>query len=344
MTDRSVSIEGVFVAKSKPGRNLPAVLKKMAGEGDKQGLLEEVSREFASCLPERFIDESAGWLLHLRAKPNQIKGWISVLIEVLGEVAAKKGIAPSDFYPGLARTILIEEAVPPPPKQDAKERVLEAALEVFSQKGFHPATMDEIAELAGVGKGTLYRHFETKEKLFAELVRLRLEELEKNGILAIDANDDVLTTISKYIRVYFEFFDRNQRLYRLIMLENLDLGGQYPDHFFKRVLRAVPHLKRKVYEGTQAGILKDVDFQTVFYGSLGFAHGVIQKWFAKDCCYRLSDELPGVLEVLFHGFVKDGESVGPHVADKPEANNGFKQVLRRSKTICETTENNRRIK
>ena len=41
-------------------------------------------------------------------------------------------------------------------------------------------------------------------------------------------------------------------------------------------MRAIPNLKRKVYEGTQQGILKDVDFQTVFYGTMGFAHGVVQ--------------------------------------------------------------------
>ncbi|MDR3570271.1 MAG: TetR/AcrR family transcriptional regulator [Syntrophobacteraceae bacterium] len=276
----------------------------MATGGDRQALVEAVSQEFASCSPERLIDESARWLLTLRAK-NQIKSCLAGLIEILGEVAQNKGIAPSIFYPGLTQKILLEEATPLRPLPDAKERVLEAALEVFSQKGFHPATMDEIAEKAGVGKGTLYRHFETKEKLFAELVRLRLEGLEKNAIRAIDGNDDVLTMISKYIRIYFEFFDRNQRLYRLIMQENLDLGEHAPDQYFKKVLRAVPNLKRKVYEGTQQGILKDVDFQTVFYGTMGFAHGVIQKWLARDCCYPLSDELPGVLEVLFHGFVKD---------------------------------------
>ena len=137
------------------------------------------------------------------------------MIEALGEIARKKGIPASRFYPSLLEKILIEEAeetIPLPSKPSAKERILEAALEVFSHKGFHPATTDEIAEKAGVGKGTLYRYFETKDKLFAELVRLRLEELGRRAGSVIDSRDDVLTMISKYIRIYFEFFDRNQRL------------------------------------------------------------------------------------------------------------------------------------
>jgi len=291
-------------------QNVDAVVKKMARAGNRQGLIEAISEEISGSTPESLIDELSRWLLlvrgALRTGPHQNKIDLSVLIEALGEIAGKKGIPASRFYPDLLERILAEEAAPLVSRPSAKERILEAALEVFSHKGFHPATMDEIAEKAGVGKGTLYRYFETKEKLFAELVRLRLEELGRKAASSIDGHDDVLTMISRYIRIYFEFFDQNQRLYRLIIQEQLDLGEQSPNEYFRKVMRAIPNLKRKVYEGTQQGILKDVDFQTVFYGTMGFAHGVIQKWLARDCSYPLADELPGVLEVLFYGFVKDG--------------------------------------
>jgi len=291
-------------------QNVDAIVKKMARAGNRQGLIEAISEEMSGSTPESLIDELSRWLLlvrgPLRTGPHQNKIGLSVLIEVLVEIAGKKGIPASRFYPDLLERILAEEAAPLVSRPSAKERILEAALEVFSHKGFHPATMDEIAEKAGVGKGTLYRYFETKEKLFAELVRLRLEELGRKAASSIDGHDDVLTMISRYIRIYFEFFDRNQRLYRLIIQEQLDLGEQSPNEYFRKVMRAIPNLKRKVYEGTQQGILKDVDFQTVFYGTMGFAHGVIQKWLARDCSYPLVDELPGVLEVLFYGFVKDG--------------------------------------
>jgi AcrR family transcriptional regulator len=285
----------------------------MARVGNRQGLIEAISEEMSDSTPESLVDELSRWLLlirgPLRTGPLQNKIGLTVLIEVLEEIARKKGIPASRFYPILLEKILSEEATPLLSRPSAKERILDAALEVFSLKGFHPATMDEIAEKAGVGKGTLYRYFETKEKLFAELVRLRLEELGRRAGSSIDGRDDVLTMISKYIRIYFEFFDLNQRLYRLIIQEQLDLGKQSPNEYFHKVLRAVPNLKRKVYEGTQQGILKDVDFQTVFYGTMGFVHGVIQKWLARDCSYPLVDELPGVLEVLFHGFVKDARKI-----------------------------------
>jgi AcrR family transcriptional regulator len=293
-----------------------AIVKKLAQARNRQEAFEAVSKEISASSPESLIDELARLLLNLRsalrAGTPQNKTGLLALIEASGEIARKKGIPLSRFYPILLEKVLVEEAaeaVSLPSKPSAKERILEAALEIFSQKGFHPATTDEIAERAGVGKGTLYRYFETKDKLFAELVRLRLEELEIRAGSVMDGHDDVLTMISKYIRVYFEFFDGNQRLFRLIVQEQLELGEHSVEEYFRKVMRAIPHLKRKVYEGTQQGILKDVDFQTVFYGTMGFAHGVIQKWLARDCSYSLVDELPGVLEVLFYGFVKDAQKI-----------------------------------
>lgn len=294
------------------------VLKKLAAGVDRAGTIEALlgSKLTRHGSPQEKIEELARCFLQIQSAMRSAAASCNVpvsdIARAMGEVADSHGIPPALFYPALMERVFVEpdEAGRLQPKSSAKERILEAALEVFSLKGFHSATTDEIAERAGVGKGTLYRYFTTKEKLFEELVQLRLDELEARAASIIHGHDDVLTMISKYIQVYFEFFDRNQHLYRLIVREQLDLGQHSPDMYFKRVMRAVPNLKRKVYEGSQQGILKDVvDFQTVFYGTMGFVHGVIQKWLARDCAYSLVDELPGVREVLFYGFVKNADKL-----------------------------------
>jgi AcrR family transcriptional regulator len=228
-------------------------------------------------------------------------------IPAFQKVAQSRDIAVEQFYSKLLEKMMVESEPADDPKSSAKlatrERVLEAALGVFSEKGFHVATMDEVAERAGVGKGTLYRYFANKETLFNELVRQRLEELERKTKAILDGEDDVLTMITKYLRVYFEFFDRNQQLYRLIVQERLEIGAQVQDLYLKQVMRRIPVLRRKVYEASREGLLKPLDFQTVFYGVMGFIHGIIQKWLAHACSYPLVEELPSVLEVLFYGFV-----------------------------------------
>lgn len=77
---------------------------------------------------------------------------------------------------------IAERTLPRPVRADARrnrERILEAARVAFQEAGVH-AQMDDVARRAGVGVGTLYRHFPTKEALVGELVgdkfRLLLEE------------------------------------------------------------------------------------------------------------------------------------------------------------------------
>ena len=69
-----------------------------------------------------------------------------------------------------------------------RERVLESARAVFAERGLD-AQIDEIARGAGVGVGTVYRHFPTKEELLEALAQARFEGLAEHARQALDATD-----------------------------------------------------------------------------------------------------------------------------------------------------------
>ena len=69
-----------------------------------------------------------------------------------------------------------------------RERIVASARELFAHAG-EQAQMGDIAERAGVGKGTLYRHFPDKEALLIEVVRARFEELCEIASRAEDIGD-----------------------------------------------------------------------------------------------------------------------------------------------------------
>src|ERR1051325_11050837 len=62
---------------------------------------------------------------------------------------------------------------------DTKRRLVAAAAELFAQKGYHDATVDEIARAAGVAKGTFFVHFATKDAVITELVRRQIRSARK---------------------------------------------------------------------------------------------------------------------------------------------------------------------
>ena len=58
---------------------------------------------------------------------------------------------------------------------DKKTRIIMAALKVFSSKGFHQVKVEEIAQEAEIGKGTIYEYFESKEDIYHQIFRLSSE-------------------------------------------------------------------------------------------------------------------------------------------------------------------------
>src|SRR5262245_43792756 len=56
------------------------------------------------------------------------------------------------------------------PSVTTRERILQAALEVFAGKGYHRAVVDDIVRASGTSKGAVYHHFPNKEALFLALV------------------------------------------------------------------------------------------------------------------------------------------------------------------------------
>ena len=61
----------------------------------------------------------------------------------------------------------------PPPKKTGKERLLAIAIDLFYSHGFQAVGLDQVLEAAGVSKTTFYKHFESKDELMLEAVRLR---------------------------------------------------------------------------------------------------------------------------------------------------------------------------
>lgn len=100
-------------------------------------------------------------------------------------------------------------------QEEKEEVILEAALEVFSQRGFHGSTIDQIAEVAGMSKPNLLYYFRTKEAMHQALIDRVLENwLEP--LQAFDAEGDPEQEIKSYIRRKLEMardFPRESRLF-----------------------------------------------------------------------------------------------------------------------------------
>jgi AcrR family transcriptional regulator len=96
-----------------------------------------------------------------------------------------------------------------------RERILAAARETFSEHGTD-AQMDEIARRAGVGVGTLYRHFPTKDALVGELVRLKLDDFAARARAKFEQDERPWESFAELLREQAEIASRDASQQRMI--------------------------------------------------------------------------------------------------------------------------------
>jgi AcrR family transcriptional regulator len=78
----------------------------------------------------------------------------------------------------------------------AKKRIVDAAIQVFAEKGFHQAKMTDIAKKLGVSKGTIYQYFKSKEDLFEAVVQIPLEKVREEPIADLLESGNLLDITS----------------------------------------------------------------------------------------------------------------------------------------------------
>jgi TetR/AcrR family transcriptional regulator len=100
-----------------------------------------------------------------------------------------------------------------------RQEMLTAALDLFSQKGYHSVSMHEIAEKAEFAIGTLYKFFQNKEDLYKALVLEHCNRFEDAITRAIEETDDEVEKLRSYIRVRLERFRANLPFVRLFLAE-----------------------------------------------------------------------------------------------------------------------------
>jgi TetR/AcrR family transcriptional regulator, fatty acid metabolism regulator protein len=106
--------------------------------------------------------------------------------------------------------------------------ILEAARRVFARSGFNATTVDQIAEEAGVAKGTVYLYFSSKHDLFCAAMRSGLADLYERAQLEITAADTTADRIKAFIGARLRYCSENRDFFRIYYTEFASLKIRNP--------------------------------------------------------------------------------------------------------------------
>jgi TetR/AcrR family transcriptional regulator len=153
-------------------------------------------------------------------------------------------------------------------REETLRRILVAAKDMFAEKGFEGARVDQIARRAGVNKATLYYHIGDKRALYAETIHDVVGTASVNLAKGIVQSPSPQDKIRTYIKTLAATFDENPQMPRIMMREIASGGQNLPDVFFKDLLSIITTLTGIIDEGKAKGVFTDtlpllVHFMTI---------------------------------------------------------------------------------
>jgi AcrR family transcriptional regulator len=179
-----------------------------------------------------------------------------------------------------------------------RQRLLEAAEHEFGAHGFHAASVSSITKRAGVGQGTFYLYFPTKDDALRELVRHMGHELRRALGEATTGAGDRLEVERRGFQAFARFSLEHTNLYRVVM------ESQFVDEsIYREYYQTLAHAYAAALAGAQArGEIRRGDPDTQAWALLGIAHFLGLRFAIWRGCEPPSEALDAVLDLVRHGL------------------------------------------
>ena len=159
-----------------------------------------------------------------------------------------------------------------------KNRILDAALNIFSSKGYYDTKLDEIVGESGTSKGAIYFHFPNKERLFLALVDQFADLLERRVIEAIEQEAAGIARVKVALATVLDTFGKYRRPAKLLLVQAVGLGTTFEQKRLEVNDRFARLIETYLQEAVDVGDISLVDTEVVSHAWMGAIYSVIIRW------------------------------------------------------------------
>jgi AcrR family transcriptional regulator len=193
-----------------------------------------------------------------------------------------------------------------------RERILDAAAEVFAEKGYYGAAVDDIVRASDSSKGAFYFHFPNKQGIFAALLDHLTGRLFGRVEAALAGAPDPLAKLDASLAAALDAFGRRKRLARLLLVEAAGLGHAMDEHLMSIHERFIALIRRQLDEAVAAGQIPAQDTALAACAWMGALNEVVIRWLHRGEPVRLQDATPALRALLLRsvGYDQNGARQG----------------------------------
>jgi AcrR family transcriptional regulator len=191
-----------------------------------------------------------------------------------------------------------------------RNEILQAAWEVFASKDYDSATVDEIAEVAELSKGTVYLYFQSKADLFFSTFEMGIEKLFSIVKEVISSSDDPVAGFKEIVKRLLNFFEENIGFFKILSSEraHFDIHAETEDArmFRKRLTDLAFHnisiVAEYIQRGIEMGVFRQMDPWDVALSLLEVIRGFAFSRLTMPIEFKLSEKAESITSILLDGI------------------------------------------
>ncbi|MGM9927209.1 MAG: TetR/AcrR family transcriptional regulator [Bacillus sp. (in: firmicutes)] len=151
---------------------------------------------------------------------------------------------------------------------DRKQLIVEAATKSFTLFGYKATTMEQVAKLANVGKGTIYNFYKNKEQLFQEIVSTHIDEMKRVAEESLVESLPVEERVYAALNAILEYRTKHQFMMKLLE-EEKEMGtpavAEMVNEIEKEIITYIQMKLEKAMDGTHNGVCDSELFAFLLY-------------------------------------------------------------------------------
>ncbi len=187
----------------------------------------------------------------------------------------------------------------------ARERLLESAKVLFSQKGYYATSVEDIVESAGFSKGAFYFYFKSKEELFKSLVEEMHLNIVKRLEVFLERDLPLEDTLVEHAKVFLEDIYQNRHIAQIFLFQLVGTNEEFRELYYTKVSHLRELLTKMVDRAIQRGEITYKNAENIVNLCVGFLRMLVLEYVFREGVPDL-ERVKGLaqegVKVLFRGL------------------------------------------
>lgn len=197
-------------------------------------------------------------------------------------------------------------------KNTKKRDIAIAAMTVFTDNGFEAASMNQIAREAGIGKGTIYEYFSSKDELIAVSIRIWMDNMIAEMERALEKISDPEARLKAYVHSFVQMFLTDEKMPRLIVSVFQLFMTKHNDSSYEDTLRimfraGVSSVEKILLEGMEKGVFRIATYEEaekIAVNLVAFLDGICLDYLTTSGAFDLMEQVDHYMKYLLEADIK----------------------------------------